>query len=208
VVWEKSCAALADELTRAAILGASYVVTHVGTAFRDEPERTVGRIARGVDRAWEAAGAPAVRVLLENTAGAGTTFGDGPEELGAILAAIDSAAGHVGVCIDTCHAHAAGWDLSQPHAWKRLVDRFESYCGMPIEALHANDCLLEPGLHRDRHAWIGDGTIGYEGFAAIVAEPRLRGRPVITEMPGDVPLKDAENISRLRRLRDASGELA
>jgi endonuclease IV len=68
--------------------------------------------------------------------------------------------------------------------------------------------MFECGARKDRHAWIGDGTIGYEGFAALFAETRLQGLPAVIEMPGEVPVKDAENVSRLKRLRDASGALA
>lgn len=203
-LWERSWLALADELSRAQILGADAVVTHVGTAFKAAPERTAERIARAVDLAWAASAVTSTRLLLENTAAAGTTFGDGPEELGAVLDLLEGASGHVGVCLDTCHAHAAGWDLSRRGTLSELIDAFEECCGMPIEAIHANDCGFEAGLHKDRHAWIGDGTIGLNGFAALFAESRLAGLPVITEMPGEVPIKDVENIARLRRLRDAS----
>ncbi|MBN1193641.1 MAG: deoxyribonuclease IV [Coriobacteriia bacterium] len=207
-LWERSSAALADELVRADMLGADGVVTHVGTRYRSDPAFTATRIAAGVDRAFAEAGSSATRLLLENTAAAGTTFGDGPEELGAILALLGTSEGRVGVCLDTCHAHAAGWDLSVPGALTALVDDFERCCGMPIEAIHANDCLHAAGMHKDRHAWIGEGTIGYAGFSEIFEDYRLRGLPVITEMPGEVPLKDAENVSRLKRLRDACAEPA
>ena len=203
-LWERSWQALADELARGEMLGAAGVVTHVGTRSKSAPETTATRIARGVDRAWGATGAVKTRLLLENTAAAGTTFGDGPDELGAVLHSLETAAGHVGVCLDTCHAHAAGWDLAEPAEWNRLIGAFESCCGMPIELIHANDCAYASGMHKDRHAWIGDGTIGLGGFAHMVAEPRLASVPVITEMPGDVPEKDAENLRRLKSLRDVS----
>ncbi|MHB8761849.1 MAG: deoxyribonuclease IV [Coriobacteriia bacterium] len=203
-LWERSWRTLADELVRAELLGASFVVTHLGTAHRISPEMTAKRIADAVDRAWREAGGPVARLLLENTAGAGTTFGDGPGELGQVLDLLSDARGRVGVCLDTCHAHAAGWDLSSPCTWERLVDEFGACCGMPVEAVHANDCVFPAGTHRDRHAWIGEGTIGSTGFAAMFAEKRLSGLPVIIEMPGEPPVKDAENLDRLKRLRDAS----
>ena len=204
-LWARSWQALADELARGEMLGASGVVTHVGTRSKSAPENTAARIARGVDLAWGASGAEKTRLLLENTAAAGTTFGDGPEELGAVLHGLKTAAGHVGVCLDTCHAHAAGWNLAEPAEWDRLLGAFESCCGMPIELIHANDCAYAFGMHKDRHAWIGDGTIGIGGFAHMVAEPRLASVAVITEMPGEVPDKDAENLRRLKSLRDAAG---
>jgi deoxyribonuclease-4 len=204
-LWERSYIALADEIARAALLGASHVVTHTGTRFKDAPERTAERIAEGVERAWGHARVEGVRLLLENTAGAGATFGNGPDEHGAVLQLLDVARPHVGVCLDTCHAHASGWDLSQASAWHELLDGFEACCGMPVEAVHANDCRFGSGMHNDRHAWIGEGTIGYAGFTHLFAEDRLRGVPVVTEMPGEVPVKDAENVSRLKRLRDVFG---
>lgn len=203
-LWERSIGSLADEWCRAELLGATALVTHMGTAYATEVRSSASRVATAIDRAWTAAGAPRVRLLLENTAAAGSTFGDGPAELGAVLTSLRDAP-DVGVCLDTCHAHAAGWDLSQPGAWATLVDEFEACCGMPIAAVHANDCRFGPGQHKDRHAWIGDGTIGYEGFAGMFAEPRLTGIPVVTEMPGSVPEKDIENVSRLKRLRAAYG---
>ncbi len=206
VLWERSFAALADELIRAESLGASFVVTHTGTEYRDAPERTAARIAEGVDRAWARASVEGVRLLLENTAAAGTTFGDGPDELGAVLDLLDTARGRVGVCLDTCHAHAAGYDLSQARVWEELVSAFERCCGMPIQAVHANDCAFAAGLHKDRHAWIGDGTIGYDGFSHLFRQASLKDLPIVTEMPGEVPCKDAENITRLKRLRDACAE--
>ena len=204
-LWERSILALADELVRGAALGAAGVVTHLGTTFKTDPARTPERMAEAIDRAWTLAGVPATRLLLENTAAAGSTFGDGADEIGAVLARLDTSAGSVGVCLDTCHAHAAGWDLSSAEAWNELLSAFESCCGMPIEAIHANDCAFGAGMHKDRHAWIGDGTIGYEGFSLMVSEPRLRAITVITEMPGDIPVKDAENLTRLKRLRESAG---
>lgn len=205
-LWERSIDALADELVRADTLGAWGVVTHLGTTFGETIEQSARRIARAIDAAWERAGDVRVRLLLENTAGAGRTFGSGPDELGPVLDAL-RVAHDVGICLDTCHAHAAGWDLSRPEVWTRLIDEFEACCGMPVAAVHANDCAFGAGMHKDRHAWIGDGTIGSAGFAALFAEARLAAVPVILEMPGEVPVKDAENISRLKLLRAASSGL-
>jgi deoxyribonuclease-4 len=196
----KSVAALAEELRRAEALGAIAAITHTGTAS-DGAEAAAARIAAGVEAAISESGTTTVRLLLENTAGAGSTFGATPEELGAVLAALGVARERVGVCLDTCHAHAAGYDLAAADTIGRLLDEFESCCDGPVEALHANDCMFASGERRDRHAWIGEGTIGYGGFTALIAEPRLAGVPAITEMPGEPPEKDAVNVRRLVELR-------
>lgn len=199
-LWERSISALADEIVRAEALGATYIVTHIGTTFSDDLERSAERVAEAVRSAWSAARPRGVQLLFENTAAAGTTFGDGPRELGAVLTLLRGTV-DAGVCLDTCHAHAAGWDLALEETWSGLVGEFEDCCGKVIRAIHANDCAYPAGAHKDRHAWIGDGTIGYEGFAMMLAEPRLAGLPVVLEMPGEVPFKDEENIRRLKTLR-------
>ncbi|GAB4285415.1 MAG: deoxyribonuclease IV [Coriobacteriia bacterium] len=202
---ERSIAALADEIVRAELLGAAAVVTHLGTA-PDGPMRAAPRIATGIAAAFSASGTSRVRLLLENTAGAGTTFGSTPEELGDVLASLpDDARDRTGVCLDTCHAWAAGLDLSDPEGWRAVIDRFEVACGAGvIELVHANDCAYALGSRKDRHAWIGDGAIGSGGFAAMFAETRLTAACAVMEMPGEAPFKDAENISRLKALRASS----
>lgn len=200
----KSIDALGDELRRATLLGADAVVTHIGTSGGTGLTETATRVARAIESAFATCGCEPPRLLLENTAGAGSTFGAGPEQIGAVLEQLaGDVAPYVGTCIDTCHAHAAGYDMSTSDGWKRLLDQIDECCGAGvIGAVHANDCMFPCGSNRDRHAWIGDGTIGYAGFSAMLCEARLRDVPAITEMPGEVPVKDEENIARLRHLRD------
>ena len=206
-MWEKSVQALADEVLRASVLDADGVVVHMGTA-PDGPEAAALRVAAGVVRAWniaaEAMSRPAPPVLLENAAGAGRSFGRDVGEIAATVGAIRSGGiDAVGVCIDTCHAFAAGIDLRDTAAWTAFADDFDARIGLEhLRVIHANDCSGGLGDHRDRHAWIGDGGIGAAGFAAMLKEPRLGHVAAIMEMPGDIPVKDVENIARLRRLRD------
>jgi len=207
---DKSVRALADELRRAALLGADGVVTHIGTTGGTGTEATATRVAAAIVAAFGEREVPLPRLLLENTAGAGSTFGTSPEEIGAVLDRLpDDLRPHVGTCIDSCHAHAAGFDMSSAVGWAELLDRIDTSCGPhAVGAVHANDCMFACGSNKDRHAWIGDGTIGYEGFAAMLCEPRLLDVPAFLEMPGEVPLKDEENITRLKRLRDGCAERA
>jgi len=208
-LWERSWLALADELIRAATLGADGVVTHVGTNRSGDLQTGASRIAEGARRAFQAADTP-VMLLLENTAGAGSSFGNGPKELGAVLALLDGEwRERLGVCLDTCHAHAAGWDLSSPTGLDAFISGMESCCGRGrILTVHANDCLGEAGSFRDRHAWIGEGTIGIDGFRAIFGHPGLADAAVIVEMSGEIPEKDEVNVRRLKELRAASSRPA
>jgi len=204
-LWERSWMALADELIRAGALGADGVVTHIGTNRSGDLQTGAWRVAEGARRALQTADTPAV-LLLENTAGAGASFGNGPEEIGAVLSLLDDEwRERLGVCLDTCHAHAAGWDLASPTGLDAFVSGLASCCGPGrILTVHANDCLGEAGSFRDRHAWIGDGTIGTEGFRALFEHPGLERAAAIVEMPGEIPEKDEENVRRLKKLRAVS----
>ncbi len=204
---ERSVDALADELVRARMLGARGVAVHLGTDPERRPEAAAERIAAAVDEVFARAGmrepVDGPRLLLENSAGAGTTYGRTVAEIGAVFERSGSP-GLLGVCLDTCHAHASGIDLSSETAWRRVIAEIEATCGPDaLRLIHANDCLSELGGNRDRHAWIGEGTLGEEGFEAMFAA--LGGSEdlsVVVEMPGEVPVKDAENVGRLKRLRD------
>jgi deoxyribonuclease-4 len=201
---EKSIVALADELVRGSMLGAAGVVTHIGNDPDADPAAAALRVGEAVVRAFELAGGDActTRLLLENTAGAGRTFGSNFEELGACLDAAALPVDRLGVCLDTCHAWAFGLPVDTEQGWREVVAGIEGCCGTGrLGLIHANDCLFERGSKRDRHAWIGDGFIGREGFSAMVCTPELADVCVVTEMPGEVPIKDAENIARLKSMR-------
>jgi deoxyribonuclease IV len=204
-LWERSIAALADELGRGLALGAAGVVSHIGTDVYADTARAVARITEGIVAACGRAGGEAASLLLlENAAGSGRIFGGSFDELGALFSALDDTGLAAGMCLDTCHAHAWGHDLSSAGAWTTAMDSLEETCGVGrLRLLHANDCGYPLGSKRDRHAWIGDGAIGMDGFRAMVCEPRLADLPAVMEMPGDPPEKDAENLRRLRSARDA-----
>ncbi|MDR3687680.1 MAG: deoxyribonuclease IV [Coriobacteriia bacterium] len=201
----KSIPALADELVRGATLGAAGTVCHVGNDPLGDPESAAKRVAESVLEAFELAGSAgaSARLLLENTAGAGRTFGSTFEELGACIANTGLPTARLGVCLDTCHAFAFGMPLDTPEGWREVVDGIAGLCGGDrLGLIHANDCMFERGSKRDRHAWVGEGRIGKEGFAAMVCMPELSDVAACLEMPGDVPIKDSTNIERLRKLRD------
>jgi deoxyribonuclease-4 len=202
---EKSIDALADELVRGAMLGAAGVVTHIGSDPDGDPDAAARRVAEAVNQAFDLAGpaAASTRLLLENTAGAGRTFGSTFEELGACIDFSGLPSEMLGVCLDTCHAFAFGMPLDTAEGWDEVVSGMTRCCGTSrLGLIHANDCMFELGSKRDRHAWIGDGHIGRAGFQAMVCLPELSGVSACLEMPGEIPIKDAENILRLKAMRE------
>jgi deoxyribonuclease-4 len=203
---ERSIAALADEIVRGGLLGASGVVTHIGNDPAGNPDAAARRVGAAVVEAFGLAGdaGQRTRLLLENTAGAGRTFGGSFAELAACIGAAGLPTERLGLCLDTCHAWAYGMALDTEAGWREVVLGIQSLCGDDrLGLIHANDCLFERGSKRDRHAWIGEGHLGAGAFEAMMCVPELAGVSVCTEMPGEVPQKDSVNISRLKGYRDA-----
>jgi len=201
----KTVSALSDELVRAALLGADGVVTHVGNDPAADTIAASRRVAGVIHESYALAGevASKTRLLLENTAGGGSTFGCTFEQLGAAIDAAGMPPDLLGVCLDTCHAFAYGMPLDTVEGWRETVSEIDRVIGLDrLGLVHANDCLFERGSRRDRHAWIGDGFIGIDGFRAMLCDSRLAHVPTVTEMPGERPQKDEVNIERLKELRD------
>jgi deoxyribonuclease IV len=153
-----------------------------------------------------------VSVLLEVTAGQGSCLGHRFEHLAAVLDAVEEP-GRVGVCLDTCHLHAAGYDLVTPRGYARTIDELEEVVGLRrVRAIHLNDSRRERGSRVDRHARAGEGVLGLRALARIVNDPRLAHLPMVVETPGPLAQWKAE-IALLRgliaraqpRLRAAAG---
>jgi deoxyribonuclease-4 len=204
--WVKSITALGDELVRGGVLGAVGVVCHLGRRFaEDDDDACIARVVETARRAFDIAGDDAPALVLENSAGAGRQFGVTPDELAITLNAVREAGLPAALCFDTCHGLAAGIDVTGPAGWDVLLDRLDELCGpSSVVLIHANDCMGDLGSHKDRHEWIGDGCVGEGGFAAMFAQVRLAGAAAVAEMPGEMPVKDSENVSRLKRLRAAA----
>jgi deoxyribonuclease-4 len=199
-LWGRSIDALADEILRAEQMGAPAVVTHLGSAPSPRPaacERAAAAVARALERTTGCV----ARVYLENSAGSGSTLGSTPEEILAVLSSIPGRLrSRLAVCIDTCHAHVAGYDLSSARGWSDLLAPFAA-AGARVALVHANDARFECGSRRDRHAWIGEGTIGCAGFSLMFRQELLHEAEIVVEMPGETPRKDAVNVARLKELR-------
>ncbi len=206
-LYERSVAGLIEEARRAGLLGADALVTHLGAHVGSGAEAGIDRIVGALDRTIEStvwAESPGVRLLLENTAGSGTTIGASFDELAAILAGVADAS-RIGVCLDTCHALAAGYDLRSREAVDGTVRRFDRTIGLDrLEMIHLNDSRFPLGSRRDRHAHIGRGEIGSSGIGAVVRHPRLRGLPFVLETPKVIdgrPDADPLNLATVRKLR-------
>jgi deoxyribonuclease-4 len=203
---EKSIVALADELVRGSVLQAAGVVSHIGADSAGDPAAAATRIGESIVRSFELAGgaACATRLLLENTAGAGTTYGSTFSEIAGVIEAAGLASERLGMCLDTCHGFAYGYRLDTASGWEDAVAEIADTMGLDrLGLLHVNDCKFGVGERKDRHEWIGDGFIGEAGFSAMACVRELRGVPAVIEMPGEVPEKDSVNVARLVALREA-----
>jgi len=199
----KSCAALADELVRCAALGIPFLVIHPGAHLGAGIEPGIERLAANLDAVLASLPAVQVRVLLETTAGQGTSLGASFAELAAIIK--QSRHGHrLGICYDTCHAFAAGYDIRTRATYQQTFAEFERLLGLDrLQFFHLNDSVKELGSRVDRHAHIGRGTIGPEGFRLLVNDPRFVSSPMTLETPkGEDLAEDIENLAVLRALVD------
>jgi deoxyribonuclease-4 len=194
----QSVQALALDIKRAEQLGARYVVTHLGSAR--ERGKDCGR--QQVVKALQAVMFQdcSVSILLENSAGAGNSIGTGFAELQEIIEGVGKN-GRVGVCFDSCHGYAAGYDFCSAETTEALVREIDQTVGSQrLELLHLNDCVGSRGSHLDRHEHIGKGKIGLAGFRSLLSHPSFRRVPMILETPKETPQDDLKNLSRIRNL--------
>lgn len=201
VLFARSHDSFTAELRRSAALGLNFAVTHPGNATDGDRARGIDRNATAIAAALD--GVPGgLVVLLEGTAGSGTALGSTFDELAALLERIgDRHPDRIGVCLDTCHLWAAGYDLRQ---LDDVLARFDDVVGLRhLRFLHLNDSATPFDSRRDRHADIGEGSIGDAPFAAVVNHPALREIPKVIETPkgDDVVAADRRNLARLRGYR-------
>jgi deoxyribonuclease IV len=193
----KSREALADELVRSSRLRIPYVVMHLGARGDCEEDDAVGMLTESVRYALDHAPAEGSTLLLETTAGQGKCLGHRFAHLAAVLDALD-AGDRLGVCLDTCHVFAAGYDLRDLAGYQATMAEFDRLIGLDrIRLIHANDSKKELGSRVDRHEHIGRGKIGEEGFRLLLNDPRLAGVPVVLETPKEGEM-DPVNLAQLR----------
>ncbi|PLX82773.1 MAG: deoxyribonuclease IV [Desulfuromonas sp.] len=196
---EKSKRAFADELMRCHQLGISGLVMHPGSHLGEGEEAGLQKVAASLSGIL-ADSPDDVTVLLENTAGQGTNLGYRFEHLAKIMDLVPQV--DFGVCFDTCHAFAAGYDLSTEAGYAEVMDEFDRLVGTEkIHVFHVNDCKKPCGSRVDRHDHIGQGTIGETGFGCLMRDERFLRIPKILETPkGDDNEWDLKNLALLRRL--------
>ncbi|MDQ3443113.1 MAG: deoxyribonuclease IV [Chloroflexota bacterium] len=200
-ILEKSLPAFTDELQRCDALGVPHLVTHPGAHTGSGVEAGIARFAQSLNEIFDAMPNNPTLTLLETTAGQGTTLGRSFEEIAAIIDLVEHKA-RVGVCLDTCHIFAAGYDYRTPELYAETMAQFDAAIGLErLKVIHLNDSKNPLGSNKDRHDHIGAGEIGLEGFRQFVNDPRLAGLPGILETEkDDAGENDRRNLATLRSL--------
>lgn len=199
VLRARSVQAFHQEIIRAIALGADYLVAHPGSGRDGTTDAAIAAIAQGLRQATRGLKIGDLRILLENTAGHGASLGSRFEELKAILDACPDLP--LGVCIDTAHLFASGWDIRTPAGLDKTIAALDSAVGLArIPVIHVNDSKTALSSRVDRHEHIGKGKIGLDAFRAILNHPSLVGKAFIAETPIDRPGDDRRNVAILWKL--------
>ncbi|MFP4038154.1 MAG: deoxyribonuclease IV [Candidatus Nanohaloarchaea archaeon] len=194
---EKSKACLQDELYAAGNLGVEFVVFHPGAHTGSGRSSGIDTIVSAVN---DLKIPDSVTLLFENTAGKGTTLGRSFGELRQMVEGVEQE--NVGICIDTCHAHAAGYDLKTREGFQDMIQEIEQDLGLEnVELLHLNDSKDERGSEKDNHEHIGEGEIGEEGFENVVNSQAFKDLPMILETPTSDSRGYGENIEKIKALK-------
>ncbi|MFQ5927315.1 MAG: deoxyribonuclease IV [Terriglobia bacterium] len=199
VLRTRSIQALQAEVERAQALEADYLILHPGSAGPQNRNRALAQVADALRQALRGIKRNGLRILLENTAGQGTALGAELGELRALLQARPEL--NLGVCIDTAHLFAAGYDIRSEAALERTLEALHRAVGLErVRVIHLNDSRVSLGRRVDRHEHIGKGKIGLEAFRRLLHHPGLAGKTFILETPIDRPQDDRRNLRTLRRL--------
>ena len=192
-VYEFACMVLREDVARMDQLGIENLVFHPGSHTGIGVERGITNIIRGLDQAIT--GEEKITVLLETMSGKGTEIGDRFEQLREIRNGTKHPE-RIGICLDTCHVFAAGYDIV--HDLDGVLQEFDEILGLELlRAVHLNDSMMPFGSHKDRHAVTGDGEIGMEALMQVITHPRLRHLPFYLE----TPLDDAGHKAEIARIR-------
>lgn len=203
-IREKSFRALADELERTRLLKIPYLVMHPGSHLGDGERRGIERVAQALEALYNQTKAFTVTILLETTAGQGTQLGYRLEQLAEIME-LCKLEENLGLCIDTCHMFAAGYEFGTAEKYDELIKAINSIIGLEkLRLVHVNDSKRGLGSRVDRHEAIGRGRIGLKPFGFFLNDPRFKGIPFILETPKGIDENgmdmDLVNLATLRKL--------
>lgn len=198
---EKSLKSMLQELELAESLALPFTVLHPGSHLGGGEANGINNVTNNLKQLIKNTSGFKVKILLETTAGQGTNLGNKFEQLAAMLAGINEPQ-RTGVCFDTCHAYAAGYDLKTVEGYKRTWEEFDKTIGLDqLLAFHLNDSKGSLGSRKDRHEHIGKGTLGLEAFRLLLNDKRFENLPMVLETPKDPDLKqDIENLRVLNSL--------
>jgi len=199
---QKSIESMIVELERADLLGIPYVIVHPGAHTTLSADEGIALVAASIDEVHRRAPRAKALVTLELTAGQGTCLGCSLEQLATMVRDVKRS-DRVGICVDTCHAFAAGVDLADRKAYLAFWREFDRLLGLDrLKAIHLNDSKRELGSRVDRHEHIGRGKIGVEAFRSILRDKRLRGVPMYLETPKGEHEGEQWDVINLRTLRE------
>lgn len=196
-----SISVVREELERASLLGATAVMTHLGSA-KEQPEKTALKTTLAGLKKVLAGYKGKSMFLIENSAGAGKTIGDTLEELAYLIKELTKAqSSFLGICLDTCHAFATGYDFRNKKVLNEFFKEFDGKIGLKyLKLIHANDSQAKLGEHKDRHEHLGHGEIGLAGFEELAKNPKLKKVDMIVETPHDG--RHIQDLKILKQFRD------
>ena len=200
VLYRDSIKAYIDDILESELLGADYIVTHMGSHKKSGEQKGLKRFTLALNKILERTKKSKVVILLENTSGSGSWLGYKFEHQRQIVDGVEQE-NRIGICFDTCHGYAAGYDLATAEGLNGTINQLDKIVGLDrLKLIHLNDTKDRLSSHRDRHEHIGKGKIGLEGFRHIVNERRLKDIPFILETPKDAQEADKVNLAVVRKL--------
>lgn len=198
-IRSSSIGIIEEELRNGDILGATYVMTHIGSTKEERSKKAISRVVEGLKIVLGESNYRS-KLLLENSAGQGRTIGDTFGELSEIIQRVGNP--DLGICLDTAHLLAAGYDIRTESGLSKVIGEFYSTIGLDkLKLLHGNDSKVDLGEKKDRHAHIGEGYIGLTGFRNIVNNSDLQNLDLIVETPLERIEDDIRNLNKLRGLQ-------
>jgi len=198
-LFERSIEQFVIDVERTEALGAEYLVTHLGSASGQTPAWMIDRVSAALNMAMKLH-APKASILLENTAGEKGDVGYELEQVQEVIVRLKDAS-NIGICYDTCHGFAAGYDIRTKKDVEALAKKIDSTVGLArLKGMHLNDCLRDFSSRVDRHWHIGEGKIGIDGFRLLLNHPAFRDVPKIMETPKETEEDDPRNMKTVRSL--------